>query len=188
MLYPLGQCRLQFVNQPPSTTLRCCNPYDQNETLHILLGCTMRRQSGVTDQFMIKWFRENTTGAVENLGLGDPVNELGTDHFSQYHKKGLSSQPYSLSLLGKYWCQMINTTTADPDQRSNVFTLLAPWNYSGKTCSSIPGLKMQVVGNITCADQHSEQTTMLPAPNGTTNIQSLMGNISALHIVFKFTV
>ena len=26
----------------------------------------------MSDQFMIKWFRENTAGAVEDLGLGDP--------------------------------------------------------------------------------------------------------------------
>ena len=29
----------------------------------------MRNQ---TDEFEIRWFRENTTGAVEDLGLGDP--------------------------------------------------------------------------------------------------------------------
>ena len=103
---------------------------------------------------MIKWFRENTTGAVEDLGLGDPVNEHGIDQLSTYHEAALLNQPYSPSLLGKYWCQVINTT-ADPDQplmKSNVFTLLAPGSYNGLTCNSIPGLQMQVVLNITCAD------------------------------------
>ena len=133
---------------------------------------------------MIKWFRENTTGTVEDLGLGDPVNDLGIDHLSTFHEAALFNQPYSPSLLGKYWCQVINTTA----MRSNVFTLLAPENYSGVDCNSIPGLKYQLVGNKTCADQHSEQTTILPAPSGITNIQRLMGNISALHVVFKFTV
>ena len=100
---------------------------------------------------MINWFRENTTGAVEDLGLGDPVNDLGIDQFSSYHEAALFNQTYSPSLLGKYWCQVINTT-ADPDQplmRSNVFTLLAPGSYNGPTCNSIPGLQMQVVLNIT---------------------------------------
>ena len=108
----------------------------------------------MSDQFMIKWFRENTTGAVEDLGLGDPVNEQGIEQLSRYHNTAFFNQTYSPSLLGKYWCQVINTT-ADTDQplmKSNVFTLLAPENYSGITCNSIPGLKHQVVGNTTCAD------------------------------------
>ena len=125
--------------------------------------CCARKQFSVSDQFMIKWFRENTTGVVEDLGLGDPVTPVGIDQLSQYHRTAFLNQPYSPSLLGKYWCQVINTT-ADPDQplmRSNVFTLLAPGNYSGPTCSSIPGLQYQVIRNVTCADQpaHYSQTT-----------------------------
>ena len=105
---------------------------------------------------MIEWFRENTTGAVEDLGLGDPVIQLGTDRISCYHGTAFFNQPYSPSLLGKYWCQVINTT-ADPDQplmRSNVFTLLAPGDYSGPTCSS-KRLQQQVLQNITCADHQT---------------------------------
>ena len=178
-----------FIAQPPTSTLQCCDPYDKDQTIQIVLQCNVRGQSDVSDQVMIKWFRENTTGAVEDLGLGDPVNDLGIDQLSTYHEAALFNQPYSPNLLGTYWCQVINAT-ADPDQplmRSNVFTLLAPENYSGPTCNSIPGLKYQIFGNTTCADQHSEQTTMPPAPNSTTNIQCLMGNISALHVVFNFT-
>ena len=184
-------CSLQYTSQPPSTTLQCCDPYDEDQKIQIVLQCVVRSQSDVSDQFMIKWFRENTTGAVEDLGLGDPVKELPSiktiDRFSTYHEAALFNQPYSPSLLGKYWCQVINTT-ADPDQplmRSNEFTLLAHENYTGPTCSTLKGLKYQIFGNTTCADQ---QTTMPPAPNGTTNIQSKMGNFSALHVAFKFTV
>ena len=135
----------------------------------------------MSDQFMIKWFRENTTGAVEDLGLGDPDARHGTDWLSRYHEKAFFNQPYSPSLLGKYWCQVINRT-ADPDQPlmgSNVFTLLAPGNYSGPTCSSIPGLKYQVVQNIACADLHKEQTT-IPTPTSTLSSQifiSPIGNV-----------
>ena len=99
----------------------------------IALDCTIRRAM-VTDVFEVRWFRENTAGAVEDLGLGDPDQSLSnTDWFSRYHSTAFFNQPYSPSLLGKYWCQVINTT-ADPDQplmRSNVFTLLAPGDYSG---------------------------------------------------------
>ena len=116
----------------------------------------------MSDQFIIKWFRENTTGAVEDLGLGNPVEELTgiktIDQFSSYHEAALFNHPYSPSLLGKYWCQLINTT-ADPDQplmRSNVFTLLAPGDYNGPTCNSLPGLKYQSVGNIACADDDDQ--------------------------------
>ena len=91
----------------------------------------------VTDEFEVRWFRENTAGAVEDLGLGDPDVQIGMiDWLSRYHNTALFNQLYSPSLLGKYWCQVINTT-ADPDQplmRSNVFTLLAPEDYSGSHC------------------------------------------------------
>ena len=106
----------------------------------------------INDEFEVRWFRENTTGAVEDLGLGDPNKPLGMDWFSRYHNTKLFNQAYSPSLLGKYWCQVINTT-ADPDQplmRSNVFTLLAPGDYSGASCSETSAI--QFVDNRICAD------------------------------------
>ena len=94
-------------------------------------------------------------GLVQCLGLGDPVSQLSnadgsSDRASRYHDKNFINQPYSPSLLGKYWCQVINTT-ADPDQplmRSSVFTLLAPGNYSVVMCNDA----VQSRDNITCAD------------------------------------
>ena len=41
--------------------------------INIALECVVRRLAGVNTTFMIRWFRENTTGAVEDLGLGDPL-------------------------------------------------------------------------------------------------------------------
>ena len=116
----------------------------------------MRRAVGESTSYLIRWFRENTTGAVEDLGLGDPVVQLGRNRTTQYHDTEFLNQPYSPSLLGKYWCQVINTT-ADPDQplmRSNVFTLLAPENFSGPTCSGV-----QSMMNTTCADLPAHTTT-----------------------------
>ena len=95
--------------------------------------------AGISTTFRIRWFRENTTGVVEDLGLGDPIVQQGKDWTSRYHNK----------CSGKYWCQVINTT-ADPDQplmRSNVFTLLAPGNYSGSKCMGV-----QEIINRTCAN------------------------------------
>ena len=62
--------------------------------------------------------------------------------------------------------KVLVNTTADPDQplmRSNVFTLLAPENYTQPTC--INQTVMQVVANINCANLsvHSDQT-VLPVP------------------------
>ena len=116
----------------------------------------------ITDEFEVRWFRENTTGAVEDLGLGDPNIPLGMDWLSRYHNTAFTNQPYSPSLLGKYWCQVINTT-ADPDQtlmRSNVFTLLAPGDYSGPECTGASAF--QFVNNQTCADLPIDDP--LPAP------------------------
>ena len=109
--------------------------------------------------FQIRWFRENTAGTVETLGGGIPIfRQSWTDLTSRYQNRAFLNQPYSPSLLGKYWCQVINTT-ADPDQplmRSNVFTLLAPGTYNESTCS-----KIQSADNITCADLSDNQTTSL---------------------------
>ena len=131
----------------------------------------MRHRS---NEFEIRWFRENTTGAVEDLGLGDPNRTQESMHwYSRYHDSDFINQQYNPSYLGKCWCQVINTT-ADPDQplmRSNVFTLLAPENYTQPTCVN-QSTTIQTMNNITCADLpvHSEQTT-LPAP--TTTLSSL---------------
>ena len=162
----------EYTQQPPSTTLNCCNPY-QDGFITIVLECIVRHQ---TNEFQIQWFRENTTGAVEELGLGFPNRSQGQGSmhwFSWYHESDFLNQQYNPSYLGKYWCQVINTT-ADPDQplmRSNVFTLLAPENYTQPTCVSQNNVT-QIIENIACADLpvHSEQTT-LPAP--TTTLSSL---------------
>ena len=109
----------------------------------------MRRNFTANTSYSISWFRENTTGSVKSLGTGFPLVQHGTDRTSRYHDIELINQLYSPSLLGKYWCQVIDTT-ADPDQplmRSNVFTLLAPGNYSGLQCTGV-----QTVNNLACAD------------------------------------
>ena len=90
--------------------------------------------------------------------------------FSRYHDKDFFNQQYDPSYLGKYWCQVINTT-ADPDQplmRSNVFTLLAPENYTQPTCVN-QSTTVLSVDNLTCAD-HSELQTTLPAPTTTLSL------------------
>ena len=38
----------------------------------------MKRQTGLTDQFDIRWYRENTTGVVEDLGTDSPKIRLET--------------------------------------------------------------------------------------------------------------
>ena len=130
---------------------------------------------------MIRWFRKNTTGALEDLGLGDPVIQQGRNWTTQYHNTEFLNQPYSPSLLGKYWCQVINTT-ADPDQplmRSNVFTLLAPGNYSGPTCSGVQieqvliNLLMQLHQVRTCITQYCYTLNVLNTrTNATATIAS----------------
>ena len=156
----------EYTQQPPSTTLSSCNPYNHIGIITIVMDCIVRYQ---TNEFEIRWFRENTTGAVEDLGLGynESLKSGNTHWLSRYH--GFFNRQYNPSFLGKYWCQVINTT-ADPDQplmRSNVFTLLAPENYTQPTCNN-QSTATQTMENITCADLpvHSEQTT-LPAPTTT---------------------
>ena len=157
-----GQCVFEYTQQPPSTTLNCCNPY-HNRYITVVLDCIVRYQ---TDEFEIRWFRENLAGVVEDLGLGYPNrSQENMLWYSRYHEKDFFNKQYSTRFFGKYWCQVINTT-ADPDQplmRSNVFTLLAPENYTQPTCVS-QSTTIHTVDNSTCADlPHSEQTT-LPAP------------------------
>ena len=101
---------------------------------------------------------ENTTGEVKNLTPNGTVclhyNQPGTsfnDCSTRYYIH-VNNQQYNPSFLGKYWCQVINTT-ADPDQplmRSNVFTLLPPddYTYSEPRCST----PHQYIDITTCAD------------------------------------
>ena len=137
LLYNTVECSFEYRRQPPSTTENDCRPYDRG--IMIALECVVRRMAGVNTTFMIRWFR----GAVEDLGLGDPIGQQSIDWVSRYHDTAFLNQPYSPSLLGKYWCQVINTT-ADPEQplmRSNMFTLLAPGNYSGSRCMGMSAIQ-----------------------------------------------
>ena len=157
------ECNFEYRNQPSSTTENGCSPYNSGNII-IALECAVRRMDGVSTTFLIRWFREITTAAVEDLGLGDPVVQQGRDRTTRYHDTAFLNQPYSPSLLGKYWCQVINTT-ADPDQplmRSNVFTLLAPGNYSELRCMGITVIQEET--NITCADLPGNQPVQLTTP------------------------
>ena len=166
MVSSTAECRFKYTWQPPSTTLDMllndCDPYMMRH-INIMLECRVTKQTRVTDQFYIRWFRENTNGA-EDLGLGSIIGSAD-ELVSQY--KGLTNRMYKPSFLGKYWCQVIINKTAGPDwplTRSNVFTLLNSMDYSGSTCPPL-----QRVKNETCADlpAQSNQTT-LPAPVPTT--------------------
>ena len=64
---PTAQCRIEYYSQPPLTTICDCNPFN-NTYIVISLECGVRSWNGVTDQFEIRWFRENTSGAIDNLG------------------------------------------------------------------------------------------------------------------------
>ena len=169
LLIMTTECRFEYIKQPPSyaqsTLGEECTPYMLRTSLdariEILLECVVRMQAGINDStFEIRWFKENTTGVVEDLGRGDPDMAVGSNGwFSRYHDTKLFNQQYNPSFSGKYWCQVINTTV-DPDQplmRSNVFTLLPPDNYTGLFSCSLSA-SVQVVVNLTCADLpvHSE--------------------------------
>ena len=161
----IGQCRFEYRTQPPSSIVYDCNPYRGN-IVEILLACVVRRQINVTDDFEIRWFRQNITGEVEDLGRGDLDEALGNDWLSRYRITELFNQQYNPSFAGKYWCQVINTT-ADPDQplmRSNVFTLLPPDSYmytAPKILCFRERTRLLQVFNVTCADLkvHSETVT-----------------------------
>ena len=139
----------------------------------------MRRRFDLFDQFIIKWFRNNThviSGTVEDLGQGDPVYppQQGNDWASRYHDTAFRDQPYNPSLLGKYWCQVINTT-ADPDQplmRSNVFTLLAPGDYSEPMCTAMSTI--QQAYNETCADLPDKQLVQTTPINSVSVVPTTM--------------
>ena len=136
--------------------------------------------------FEIRWFKKNNTEEVVDLGLGN-VQEIHTnmtlDTKSRYHSDRFFNHAYNPSFLGKYWCQVINTT-ADPDQplmRSYVFTLLPPDNYTGQSCAI-----SQFISKTTCADlsdssipastaKNYASTTITTAPSLTTSKPSEKG-------------
>ena len=153
-LQPAGDCLFEYVKQPPSTTIQDCSPYSSNDILHVPVQCTVRTRNHLQyyGDYKINWFKESTPGNVVNQGEGyysqEPITTATRINISSTY---FFSQQYNTSFLGKYWCQVINTT-ADPDQplmRSNVFTLLPPDNYmyTGPSCTS-----PQAIDNISCAD------------------------------------
>ena len=105
--------------------------------------------------FQIRWFKENKTGEIVDLGLGSHITHKELPNMiletkSRYHDYKFFNKPYNMTFLGKYWCQVINTTadSYQPLMRSNVFTLLPPDNYNGSTCAK----NLQFVYKTTCAD------------------------------------
>ena len=69
---PGSTCSFEYLRQPPLTIVNGCNPYSSSSnavSIAISLECTIRRRAMVTDEFEVRWFRENTAGAVEDLGL-----------------------------------------------------------------------------------------------------------------------
>ena len=168
-------CKFKYTQQPPSHVTEC-NPFMMmggHYKIKISLECTVHRETSINDKFEIRWFMENTlTGRTENLGQGN-YDQLQNNMIrsSRYHNTKLFNQQYNPSFVGKYWCQVINTT-ADPDQplmRSNVFTLLPPENYTEESICSDP-LSIQIIDNETCADlpmtNQSDQTSK-PVPDTT---------------------
>ena len=93
-----GQCRFEYRTQPPSSTVHGCNPYQGNIVI-ISLECVVKRQTGINYSFEIRWYRENTTGEVEDLGRSDPDMALGDDWLSRYHSMKLFNKHYNPSLL-----------------------------------------------------------------------------------------
>ena len=100
----VGQiCSFAYLAQPLSSTLHGCSPYNQHDVVRISLDCTVRRHSTVNTNYSIEWFRENTDGLVQCLGLGDPVNQHShidgsSDRSSRYHDNKFINQPYSPTL------------------------------------------------------------------------------------------
>ena len=173
------ECTFQYTKQPPGQTIDACNPYDQSNVIKIEMECIVRTPKILNGTFKIRWFRVNTTGEMVDLGIGHPVFYFTYRDYlfitSRYHNTKFFSQQYNTSFLGKYWCQVINTT-ADPDQplmRSNVFTLLPPECYSGTTCTS----RVQFTQEMTCADPHktdiAQSKTITTTKISTTTLQCL---------------
>ena len=158
-----AECTFLYVRQPPLTTIQDCNPYggDTYDSIMIAMECTVRTEKNLSDKFEIRWFREDTT--THNLGIGERKSHCDGKYnniTSRYDNTHFFNQLNNTSFLGKYWCQVINTT-ADPDQplmRSNVFTLLPPNNYTTKRLCSYESPTCactQSIDNETCADAHT---------------------------------
>ena len=178
----------QYEKQPPSTTIQDCDPYDEDGRIRIRLQCAVKVHNNFTLE--IRWFQENTVGEIVNLGRGQPNNLISlpftmfSEAVSIYHKNNFLRNQYNPNFLGKYWCQVINTT-ADPDQplmRSNMFTLLPPDNYTGQPCTDI--MTTQAEQNVSCANatdsiqstsQPATQSISQPVPTSTT-ITNLAGD------------
>ena len=103
MNYYSGRCSFEYRQQPPSTTLQDCNPYNQNNEICITLECAIR--SILTTN--IRWFREYANGTVTDLGIGHKWLK-GVAWHSEYYVNHEYNQ-LQPSVLGNYWCQVVNS-------------------------------------------------------------------------------
>ena len=178
-----GECTFLYIRQPPSTTIQGCSPYiSTNKILlhvHVAIECIVRTRKDVNNTYEIRWIMKNTTGEVNYLTPNNTTCQY-TDAFKICTRRyNIHNQRYNPSFLGKYWCQVINTT-ADPDQhlmRSNVFTLLPPDKYSEPTCTVV-----QYKEKTTCANL-TDQSKSSPLPFSTTTMDISRPHLtSELHI------
>ena len=119
-----AECNYKYLSQPPSA-IDHCDPYSN----HIVLECTVRKKPGAAE-FEIRWYAEETyiTGTVVDLGSGyDPAANNGPGGLDRTSRYEFQS-PYEPA---KYWCLVIKMGDIDqPLMKSNVFTLLAPEEYT----------------------------------------------------------
>ena len=83
-----SECRIQYTQQwlhllPCMTAIRTWDQWILSG--RIALECKAKRQIGATDEFIIKWFRENTTGVVEDLETGRLNTRILLDGKGWYH-------------------------------------------------------------------------------------------------------
>ena len=171
---PTGQCtNFQYIVQPP--TELPCNPFNGNKW-KLRTICTVQTLNG-SQSYEIHWFQRDKNGVVTDLGRPEFFTS-GNHRKEVYYGLHLNDKDFTESMLGTYWCQVIDTSQ-QPNLylgTSNNFTILRPNEYDNGLSACLHTTTVST-SETKCADDPPPPmtSTTLPLP---TTLSTLISTIS----------
>ena len=123
-----------YTRQPPIPL--DCNPFSNDPTPVWTLITVCAVDSTSTDLFEVHWFHRDVNGTINDLGqtLLTSKGEVIQSFFGFQYQ----DQPFSESLLGQYWCEVVIDGT-QKGAYSDGLTIIRPEEYDTQlpTCSGV---------------------------------------------------
>ena len=170
---PTGHCTdFQYTVQPP--TELPCNPFNGNKW-KLRTMCTVQILSG-SQSFDVHWFQRDKNGVVTDLGKPEFYTS-GNNRKEVYYGLNLNDNDFTESMLGTYWCQVIDTSQ-QPNVYlgiSNSFIILRPNEYDNGLSACLHTTTVSI-SETKCADDPPPPmtSTLLPSPTTLSTLVSII--------------